>query len=700
MKVMTSRQGNQNLVQAVRQVSHGIFTGERRCYTRQELALHRRKGDPDDTSHRGHPLCEFCDQRYMDNDELFRHLRRDHLFCHFCDADGFHQYYSSYDFLREHFRADHYLCEEGGCVEEKFTSAFRSEIDLKAHRASVHGRSMGKAAAKQARTLELEFTLAPRPRDGRDGARGGRRGGPRPRSMQEEEPQGAVGGRNVSEHFEDTSAVFHNAPNLNTNCIEEFPTLNGGVPGTAPPSRPNSRQVAVNNSALTIRTIRQSQPPLAINDTNFPALGSDLAGSGCKTVRLSVNSSGGDRSGAGVANVVRNNSTKVPTNVSIHVNHRPNGALTTRLSSSQNFRVHPRLEEDFPSLSNSRSNVPTTSQWLGSHGNTGVKTRTQPSTKKVVEDFPSLSSRPGTKNNVEKKASSVIIPVSCSWSNDTPSNSVGNIKVRSKKKKPNKNSAVNEQASMGDAGKKKKPSISREEEIALKLQGILKCNEGKLERKRSELLIGNLASDEEDEDELPGNCPPGFLPQSSKSTPAPPPGFCSEVSDPCVKSPPPGFSVTLNSVARPQPNSLTFTNSSGESYSILPDKLHRFIPPHDSDRRNQALVTKVQRNVDNMDEFLQMSALFRQGSISAQTFYDHCMKTIGCEAFTDIFPELLVLLPDIDKQQDLLAVHEAADDKVRTSFELCAICDQVLSHSDLQYHQGRHSLDIHFSGTE
>lgn len=29
----------------------------------------------------------------MDNDELFRHLRKDHLFCHFCDADGLHQYY-------------------------------------------------------------------------------------------------------------------------------------------------------------------------------------------------------------------------------------------------------------------------------------------------------------------------------------------------------------------------------------------------------------------------------------------------------------------------------------------------------------------------------------------------------------------------------------------------------------------------------
>ena len=38
---------------------------------------------------------------------------------------------SSYDFLREHFKKDHYLCEEGSCYEEKFTSAFRSEIDLK-----------------------------------------------------------------------------------------------------------------------------------------------------------------------------------------------------------------------------------------------------------------------------------------------------------------------------------------------------------------------------------------------------------------------------------------------------------------------------------------------------------------------------------------------------------------------------------------
>lgn len=139
-----------------------IFSKERRCYTRSNLTQHRRKGDPDDKSHKGHPLCEFCDQRYMDNDELFRHLRRDHLYCHFCDADGFHHYYNSYSDLRDHFRQEHYLCEEGTCLEEMFTGVFRTDIDLKAHKACTHGKHLGKAAAKQARTLELEFTLAPR----------------------------------------------------------------------------------------------------------------------------------------------------------------------------------------------------------------------------------------------------------------------------------------------------------------------------------------------------------------------------------------------------------------------------------------------------------------------------------------------------------------------------------------------------------
>ena len=70
-----------------------IFTSERKVYNRQELASHRRVGDKDDTSYKGHPLCEFCDWRYLDKDELYKHLRKDHFYCHFCDAHGSHDYF-------------------------------------------------------------------------------------------------------------------------------------------------------------------------------------------------------------------------------------------------------------------------------------------------------------------------------------------------------------------------------------------------------------------------------------------------------------------------------------------------------------------------------------------------------------------------------------------------------------------------------
>ncbi|KAJ0000794.1 hypothetical protein NQD34_005814 [Periophthalmus magnuspinnatus] len=137
-----------------------IFSYELKWYTRKELARHRTQGDPDDTSHRGHPLCKFCDERYLDNDELLKHLRRDHYFCHFCDADGSQEYYCDYQYLSEHFRESHYLCEEGRCATEQFTHAFRSEIDYKAHKAAAHSKN--RAEARQNRQIDLQFNLAPR----------------------------------------------------------------------------------------------------------------------------------------------------------------------------------------------------------------------------------------------------------------------------------------------------------------------------------------------------------------------------------------------------------------------------------------------------------------------------------------------------------------------------------------------------------
>ncbi|KAK7113655.1 E3 ubiquitin-protein ligase ZNF598-like [Littorina saxatilis] len=146
-----------------------IFPFERKFYNRKDLAVHRRSGDPDNRSYRGHPLCRFCDERYMDSDELLRHLRKSHYFCHFCDANNSNEYFDDYPDLKEHFGMEHYLCQEGQCGsnDTRFTNAFASDIDLKAHKAAEHMGNMSRAQAKEMRTIDLNFQVAPR-RRGRD----------------------------------------------------------------------------------------------------------------------------------------------------------------------------------------------------------------------------------------------------------------------------------------------------------------------------------------------------------------------------------------------------------------------------------------------------------------------------------------------------------------------------------------------------
>lgn len=72
-------------------------------------------------------------------------------------------------------------------------------------------------------------------------------------------------------------------------------------------------------------------------------------------------------------------------------------------------------------------------------------------------------------------------------------------------------------------------------------------------------------------------------------------------------------------------------------------------------KRNAQLLSQVTTALDQhpsgLQEFLQMSSLYRQGSLSADSYYSHCQEAMGDNAFKQIFPELLVLLPDINKQQ-------------------------------------------------
>lgn len=134
-----------------------LFPSEFKVYTRQKLIVHRRTGDVEDSSYKGHPYCQFCDERYLDKDALHMHLRKQHFWCHFCESDGRQDFYADIYFLRLHFKKEHYLCEEGDCYHEVLSAAFRNELDLKAHVANSHSKGLSRAEVKKMRHLPVEF---------------------------------------------------------------------------------------------------------------------------------------------------------------------------------------------------------------------------------------------------------------------------------------------------------------------------------------------------------------------------------------------------------------------------------------------------------------------------------------------------------------------------------------------------------------
>lgn len=307
--------------------------------------MHRRKGDPDNTSHRGHPICKYCDSRYLDRDELFRHLRREHYFCHFCDADGANQFYGDYSAMRDHFKAEHFLCEEGECAEEQFTAVFRTDIDLRAHKANTHGRSLGKVATKQARTLEFEFTLAPRNRNnnnqnGGGGTESSSRGSMRIRNDQQIEFDG--------DNFDEIGITQHHhnpQRTLNSQNEQEFPSLGNNSSHTA---------VTLVNPNMSIRAKAYGSQSLVKSKENFPALGGQN-----KTLDPGPSLTAGQYSKSSASAILKksykngNNDNSSSGNsggpsMVIHVSNRPNSSISASGNS-----VKPgssKSGNDFPAL--------------------------------------------------------------------------------------------------------------------------------------------------------------------------------------------------------------------------------------------------------------------------------------------------------------------------------------------------------------
>ncbi|CAG9773661.1 unnamed protein product [Ceutorhynchus assimilis] len=722
-----------------------IFSFERKCYNRQELGYHRRKGDKNNSSHKGHPLCEFCDIRFMDNDELFRHLRRNHLFCHFCDADGKHQYYNSMEELKRHFKDEHFLCEEGECKTLALTAVFRSEIDLKGHIATHHSRFMSKSATRQARTLELEFTMAPRPRN--DNMRNRRAPYERRDRYEDDlsylvEPGGSDSGFSnapqvfvnplTSDHF---PALGGNATNNNSNNISlisknytkfsnaafknnDFPSLGGGSSSS---NRPTPAVTITTNSArssapeVTItRTLRPKSNPQKQKE-NFPALGGSSKQPGGSTVTLSVNSS----------------NQKQSPKVSIQVNQKSNGAITTHITTSAPSTS--QRTEFFPALGDASgpTNEP---KWVQSK----AKKQVEPKTLKVapcpilqtdnLDSFPSLAKG---KSEKAKKSSSVTVPVDSWVSLSSTKNNNKKLEQGASKGKSNGEERTDnnlkgggESSKKGETNKKlsdletklanlklvaadenkktkKKKNKNPDEESNNKKEASKKdsgkdvnenedrTNQNGMVKKRSELKIGSLSNTNSFVDDSP-----------AVSSKMPPPGFSSKPNLPqsATVKPPPGFnssSSNFPSLNFPN-NDLTFTNSSGKSYAISPTKASTaYRTPSNFQNRNINLSKKfmeVLNDEKSMKHFMTLSGDFRSGAVDGKKYYQECRK-IFANKFDDIFPELLVLLPVVEKQQEL---YEHLSGKLKENIIVCQNCQQVILKKELSEHYNHHTLENHF----
>ncbi|KAM9745176.1 E3 ubiquitin-protein ligase ZNF598 [Menidia menidia] len=771
-----------------------IFSHERKWYNRKELARHRAHGDPDDTSHRGHPLCKFCDDRYLDNDELLKHLRRDHFFCHFCDADGSQEYYSDYPYLSDHFRESHYLCEEGRCATEQFTHAFRSEIDYKAHKAAAHSKN--RAEARQNRHIDLQFTYAPRQQRRNEGlvtgedyeeARHNRRGRPQggqkswrySREREEEDRQVDAALRAsmaVRGQAERAAAQERSAPK---HCREER------AERTEPEEPRNQTGQLKTAGKPPVRTMKSKNPG---DEDDFPALGATAAAA--PVVKPPPTGS------ASVHAALKEDDFPSLSAVAVSAPMTPAYSAQPRKTSS--FQ-----DEDFPALvSRVRPPKPaagTTTAWSGHTAAAKPAAQPMPASrppphasassgpqplsssassssrrKKKVGESVKPASRPspplsddegGGMTQQEFRSVPTMLDISSLLTvkggagkpaaaapppppstNPAPSTDLSSSRANKKKKQkntaasspsppaapgPTANAAIANAASVKTLAQKenvpekswsKAFSNAVAETAASGLaNGFADTAEAVSRESVAESPQPSTHPAPEQEEEFPAlmtkKPPPGFktafpmkasTPAPPSAIPPPPPGL--GVSTP---KPPPGFTgIPLNSnVVEPAPSAVN-----------LPPKLSSsgYLVPEDFNQRNLELIQSIRKHLHNdesmFNQFKNYSAQFRQSVISAAQYHRSCKELLG-ENFNRIFNELLVLLPDTGKQQELLAAHgdckalekqsgggrknknkknawqlpaTAAATAAELDCQVCPTCRQVLAPKDFSSHKTLH----------
>ncbi|CAJ1340393.1 unnamed protein product [Effrenium voratum] len=155
------------------------FICEQRVYDSSDMDRHNREGDTSWLSKEQdamptvppHPRCEFCKQRFFNDDNLLMHMNLRHVQCQICDTLGYkNEFFLNPKCLSRHWEEKHHVCAHKDCATDGYRqTAFAEEKALMDHYERVHKQKFAdeKARGRVMMGSNQEDTSAIRRRRGR-----------------------------------------------------------------------------------------------------------------------------------------------------------------------------------------------------------------------------------------------------------------------------------------------------------------------------------------------------------------------------------------------------------------------------------------------------------------------------------------------------------------------------------------------------
>jgi hypothetical protein len=240
--------------------------------------------------------------------------------------------------------------------------------------------------------------------------------------------------------------------------------------------------------------------------------------------------------------------------------------------------------------------------------------------------------------------------------------------------KNNKNATAKEDfPSLGGAGKKLGANFVKADDKLIKKPEIQSqwARNNPVNSKNSK--ENEVPDDWETIADSPRPGPPGF----SKG----PPGFGEQNGQKSKAKTPPGFGLKVLG-----------ENSKNSTF--------KYCPPLDFQDRNVKLISTIANLIGGKSlefgMFKDISGQFRAGKITSESYFSQCRELVVSQKFNKFFPELLVLLPDIKKQQELLVLYQTEKSSNVSGLSECSTCSQVTLAGEEGSHAETHQLDSDF----